>query len=207
MGGGVWAAVDEAAGSTKVVVYEPRTTTHLVEHDTSPSLADTYTHANINTNTTVVPPVGFGTLVQREPDPVIDQRNSCLIADDVPEDVLLCDQQPGDIMWTPSWWWHETCALEEYSIGVGAVRRRRRRRVCAPVAIWVLGVVRRCLSGGQQSVGGAVLPLGAALARGGEQCPLLLRQEGGLQVRHRVEVTADDEGGRRRARWRRCARR
>ena len=64
-GGGVWAAVDEAAGSTKVVVYEPRTTTHLVEHGTSPSLADTYTHANINTNTTVVPPVGFGTLVAR----------------------------------------------------------------------------------------------------------------------------------------------
>ena len=64
-GGGVWAAVDEAAGSTKVVVYEPRTTTHLVEHSTLPSLADTYTHANINTNTTVVPPVGFGTLVAR----------------------------------------------------------------------------------------------------------------------------------------------
>jgi hypothetical protein len=69
----------------------------------------------------VRPPVGFGTLVQKEPDPVIDQRNNCLIVDDVPEDVLLCDQQPGDIMWTPSWWWHETCALEEYSIGLGAV--------------------------------------------------------------------------------------
>ena len=59
--------------------------------------------------------------LQQEPDPVIDQRNNCLIVDDVPKDVLLCDQQPGDIMWTPSWWWHETCALEEYSIGLGAV--------------------------------------------------------------------------------------
>ena len=48
-------------------------------------------------------------------------QNDCLIVDDVPEGVLLCDQQPGDIMWTPSWWWHETCALEEYSIGLGAV--------------------------------------------------------------------------------------
>jgi len=81
------------------------------------------------------PPIGYDPLVQnvsphiwydqsgqeqlKEPDPVI-QKN-CLIVDDVPEGVLLCDQQPGDIMWTPSWWWHETCALEEYSIGIGAV--------------------------------------------------------------------------------------
>jgi len=84
------------------------------------------------------PPVGYDPLVQnvsshiwydqsganlkeqqKDPDPVL-QKN-CLIVDDVPEGVLLCDQQPGDIMWTPSWWWHETCALEEYSIGIGAV--------------------------------------------------------------------------------------
>ena len=34
---------------------------------------------------------------------------------------LECVQQPGDVIWVPNDWWHETCGLDEYSIGIGGV--------------------------------------------------------------------------------------
>jgi len=34
---------------------------------------------------------------------------------------LMCDQQPGDIIWLPGGWWHETCNLDPFSAGVGGV--------------------------------------------------------------------------------------
>jgi len=38
-----------------------------------------------------------------------------------PVDALHCDQAEGDVIWVPDYWWHETCGLEEYSIGMGAL--------------------------------------------------------------------------------------
>lgn len=34
---------------------------------------------------------------------------------------LVCDQEEGDILWLPSYWWHETCGLQDYSIGMGGL--------------------------------------------------------------------------------------
>ena len=27
----------------------------------------------------------------------------------------------GDIVWVPMFWWHETCGLDVYSVGIGGV--------------------------------------------------------------------------------------
>ena len=32
-----------------------------------------------------------------------------------------CDQPPGSIMWIPAGWVHETCGLDVYSVGMGAL--------------------------------------------------------------------------------------
>jgi hypothetical protein len=32
-----------------------------------------------------------------------------------------CDQQEGDILWVPDFWWHETCGLDSYSVGIGGI--------------------------------------------------------------------------------------
>lgn len=37
------------------------------------------------------------------------------------EFTLFCTQKEGDVIWLPSYWWHETCNLEEHSIGMGAI--------------------------------------------------------------------------------------
>ena len=34
---------------------------------------------------------------------------------------LFCTQKKGDVLWLPSYWWHETCNLEYHSIGMGAL--------------------------------------------------------------------------------------
>ena len=34
---------------------------------------------------------------------------------------LTCDQDVGEVIWTPSYWWHETCGLDDYSVGLGGV--------------------------------------------------------------------------------------
>ena len=38
-----------------------------------------------------------------------------------PADALHCDQLEGDTIWVPHYWWHETCGLDEYSIGLGGL--------------------------------------------------------------------------------------
>ena len=34
---------------------------------------------------------------------------------------LVCDVEEGDTMWVPAQWWHETCNLDEYTVGVGGL--------------------------------------------------------------------------------------
>ena len=34
---------------------------------------------------------------------------------------VVCDQQEGEVIWSPGFWWHETCGLDEYSVGIGGV--------------------------------------------------------------------------------------
>jgi hypothetical protein len=36
-------------------------------------------------------------------------------------DTQFCDQPAQTIMWLPDGWWHETCNVEEYTIGAGAL--------------------------------------------------------------------------------------
>jgi hypothetical protein len=48
----------------------------------------------------------------------------------------VCDQMEGDTMWVPDWWWHETCGLDKYSVGVGGItfegaEKRSASRECA----------------------------------------------------------------------------
>ena len=37
------------------------------------------------------------------------------------ENTMVCDQYEGDILWLPNYWWHETCGIENYSVGIGAL--------------------------------------------------------------------------------------
>ncbi len=34
---------------------------------------------------------------------------------------LQCDQKPGDVVLVPRYWWHATCGLDEWSIGIGGL--------------------------------------------------------------------------------------
>ena len=36
----------------------------------------------------------------------------------------ICQHDPGEIMFMPHNWWHETCGLDEYSVGIGALVSR-----------------------------------------------------------------------------------
>jgi len=38
-----------------------------------------------------------------------------------PTDALHCDQREGEVIWLPDYWWHETCGLDDFSIGLGAL--------------------------------------------------------------------------------------
>lgn len=37
-----------------------------------------------------------------------------------PEGAISCLQEPGDIVWFPKDWYHATCALDEWTVGIGA---------------------------------------------------------------------------------------
>ena len=37
---------------------------------------------------------------------------------------LDCTQQPGEVIWVPDFWWHETCGLDEFSAGLGGITYR-----------------------------------------------------------------------------------
>jgi len=34
---------------------------------------------------------------------------------------LECVQQPGEVIWVPNYWWHETCGMDDFSAGVGGI--------------------------------------------------------------------------------------
>lgn len=38
-----------------------------------------------------------------------------------PKTALHCDQQEGEVIWVPDFWWHETCGLDGFSIGIGGI--------------------------------------------------------------------------------------
>lgn len=40
---------------------------------------------------------------------------------DPDDDAIVFVQHPGQVLWLPDFWWHETCGLDEFSMGVGAV--------------------------------------------------------------------------------------
>jgi hypothetical protein len=53
-----------------------------------------------------------------EPDDLLLERPSCGLPHRYATTVQ-CDQDEGTIMWVPAGWWHETCGLDSYFIGLG----------------------------------------------------------------------------------------
>ena len=49
-----------------------------------------------------------------------DQGKICS-ASKTSKHTLFCTQKEGDVIWIPNYWWHETCNLQEHSIGMGAL--------------------------------------------------------------------------------------
>ena len=57
-----------------------------------------------------------------EPPGVMQRYGGELCApENKPSDALHCDQLEGDVIWLPDYWWHETCGLDDFSIGLGAL--------------------------------------------------------------------------------------
>merc|ERR1712107_125355 len=54
----------------------------------------------------------------KEPDDLFLERPSCRVPHRHTTTVQ-CDQEEGTIMWVPAGWWHETCGLDAYSVGIG----------------------------------------------------------------------------------------
>lgn len=53
----------------------------------------------------------------------VDRVNACKYMDGTeapPKGAMTILQEPGDIIWFPTNWYHATCALDEWTIGVGA---------------------------------------------------------------------------------------
>lgn len=50
-----------------------------------------------------------------------------------PEGALSCVQEPGDIIWFPKDWYHTTCALDEWTVGIGAQQGPLIRQVFQPL--------------------------------------------------------------------------
>ena len=46
---------------------------------------------------------------------------NCTITGELSEDAIIHDQMPGELMWVPDYWWHETCNVGEFASGMGAV--------------------------------------------------------------------------------------
>ena len=49
------------------------------------------------------------------------ERNACWRDDALPERALEFDQLEGDLLWLPDYWQHETCGLDDLSLGVGGL--------------------------------------------------------------------------------------
>ena len=46
--------------------------------------------------------------------------DACAIGD-VTTEALRCDVEAGDILWLPTFWWHETCGLDDFNVGFGGL--------------------------------------------------------------------------------------
>lgn len=77
-----------------------------------------------------------------EPPGVMQRWGEQLCApENKPTDALHCDQLEGDVIWVPDYWWHETCGLEDFSIGLGALTYDG----CCPAER--LEMVEKCIDG------------------------------------------------------------
>jgi len=87
-----------------------------------------------------------------------------------PSDALHCDQQEGEVIWVPDYWWHETCGLDPFSIGLGALtydgccppQEQQRVEKCSgnpheKGASYSVGEIPACANG-ERSCGGLPFP-------------------------------------------------
>ena len=56
-----------------------------------------------------------------QPPAWLQRRSAKCVPAQKPLGALHCDQAEGDIIWLPHMWWHETCGLDGYSIGIGGL--------------------------------------------------------------------------------------
>ena len=56
-----------------------------------------------------------------EPPELMKRPNCNVDVSKKSENTMICDQREGDILWLPNYWWHETCGIEDYSVGMGAL--------------------------------------------------------------------------------------
>ena len=60
-----------------------------------------------------------------EPPQSMNNRNprspDVCVPDFKPLDALHCDQKEGEILWLPNFWWHETCSVGDFTMGVGGL--------------------------------------------------------------------------------------
>lgn len=64
----------------------------------------------------------FHAPTQEHPPELFTQRPSCGTSFTLKQPrTITCDQPPGTVMWVPPGWHHETCALDEYSVGMGGL--------------------------------------------------------------------------------------
>lgn len=70
-----------------------------------------------------------------QPPPAMLNYPGCLVQKKATAS-LTCDQLAGDLLWVPDWWWHETCGLDNFSVGIGGITyenadKDTRTRPCA----------------------------------------------------------------------------
>lgn len=59
-----------------------------------------------------------------DPPTLLDRHSNSGCAFDVNsfrKDTIMFTQRSGDLLWLPSWWWHETCGVDAFSFGLGGI--------------------------------------------------------------------------------------
>jgi len=56
----------------------------------------------------------------------------------------ICDQREGEVLWLPHGWWHETCGLEGFSVGIGGITYKGATDSAGP---------RPCVNDGEYKIG------------------------------------------------------
>lgn len=59
--------------------------------------------------------------MKEPPELMSRRRNGMCSAQKASKFTLFCTQKEGDIIWLPSFWWHETCNTQDHSVGMGAL--------------------------------------------------------------------------------------